>query len=205
MLYAHAEGFCKVALSTYIRAINDLRLKGNDVLDSIVTLSFSDVFHAIAYGDPKGKVFDNPLPDDAGLHIFGRRRDFISAIQRLMARPVIVPDDAVDTESNLNSKVLRRNLYRLGFSVQTFAQYDGNLDELVYRRHSIAHGVDLNPIRKDLYEKLEKAAFQFMDELILSIVELIETSGYLRASVVNAPRIGSDSSRVAQPLSDFEV
>jgi hypothetical protein len=194
MLYAHAEGFCKVALSTYIRAINDLRLKGTEVSDFIVALSFSDVFHAIAYGDPKGKVFNDPLPDDAGLHTFGRRRDFIAAMQRLMARPVIVPDDAVDTESNLNSKVLRRNLYRLGFSVQTFAQYDGDLDELVYRRHSIAHGIDLNPIRKDLYEKLERVAFQFMDELVLSIVDSIETSGYLRASVVTASRIGPDSS-----------
>ena len=50
MLYAHSEGFCKVALLTYIRALNDLKLKGADASECLVALSFSDVFHAITYG-----------------------------------------------------------------------------------------------------------------------------------------------------------
>src|SRR5579863_880341 len=85
-----------------------------------------------------------------------------------------------DTESNLSSKVLRRNRYRLGFPVDKFASYETALDELVHRRHEIAHGFDLNPVARALYEKLQRAAFGFMEDLPLSIVAAVEASEYLR-------------------------
>lgn len=182
MLYAHTEGFCKVALSMYIRAINDLALKSQEVAEGILATAFGDVFHAIKHGDPKGKVFTNPLPDDEGLYIFCRQRDFVAGLDALLARPVSVPDDAVDTESNLNSKVLRRNMYKLGFPINIFESYDADLNELVYRRHGIAHGIDIDLVRKDLYERLQTASFQFMDELTLSVVGAVERSDYLRKS-----------------------
>lgn len=180
MLYAHTEGFSKIALSTYVKAINDLQLQCADVVPCIAASAFHDVFHAIRYGDPKGKVFNESLPHDEALHVFSRQRDFIAKVDSLLRRQVNVPDEAVDTESNLNSKVLRRNLFRLGFPLDRFADYESNLNELVYRRHGIAHGVDINAIPKGAYEKLQKAAFNFMDELTLSIVDAIETSQYLR-------------------------
>jgi hypothetical protein len=182
MLYAHTEGFSKVALSTYVRAINDLGLKSREVADGIGASALVDVFHAITYGDPKGKVFKNTLPEDGGLHIFSRQCEFVAGIDNFLSRPVKVPDEAIDTESNLNSKVLRRNLFRLGFPVGSFASYERDLDELVNRRHSIAHGVDLNSVRRDLYERLQRAAFHFMDELTLAIVGSVESSAYLRSS-----------------------
>jgi hypothetical protein len=184
MLYAHIEGFSKVALSTYIRAVNDLALSSREAAEGIVASSFVDVFRAITYGDQKGKVFKNPLPPDEGLHVFARRCQFISELDNLLGRPLMVPDDAVDTESNLNSKVLRRNLFRLGFPVDLLASYEDDLNELVYRRHNIAHGIDLSPVRKDIYEKLRKAAFEFMDELTLSIVGAVENFGYLKKPAV---------------------
>jgi hypothetical protein len=183
MLYAHIEGFSKVALSTYVRAINDLGLKCRDVNENIVASAFVDIFHGVRFGDPKGKVFKRVLPEDAGLHIFSRQCEFVAEVGSLMNRAVSVPDGAVDTESNLDSKVLRRNLFRLGFPVGRFASYEEDLDELVYRRHSIAHGDDFNPVRRDLYERLQRAAFHFMDELTLSIVESVESSEYLRKPV----------------------
>jgi hypothetical protein len=180
MLYAHTEGFCKVALSTYVKAINELGLRGREALESISACAFFEVFHAIKYGDPKGKVFKNPLPDDQALHVFCRQREFMGGIDELLSRPLSIPDGAVDTESNLNSRVLRRNLFRLGFSPDKFSSYESDLDELVYRRHSIAHGIDIGPVRRDVYERLYRAALQFMDELALGIVDAIQTSGYLR-------------------------
>lgn len=180
MLYAHLEGFSKVALSTYLKAINDLNLKSQDTVEAISACAFGDVFHAITYGDQKGKVFKKSLPADQGLSIFSRRCEFMAEIQNLLSRPINIPDDAVDTESNLTSKVLRRNLFRIGFPPNKFALYDNDLDELVYRRHNIAHGVDLTPVRKDLYERLQRMAFNFMDELTLAIVTAVEKSEYLR-------------------------
>jgi hypothetical protein len=180
MLYAHIEGFSKVALLTYIKAINDERLKSRQLIESLVASSFEDVFHALKYGDIKGKVFSAPLPADEYLHVFCRRRDFIAELENLLNRQAQLPEEVVDTESNLSSKVLRRNLFRLGFPVDMFLNYEENLNVLAYRRHNIAHGVDPSPVASGLYEKLQKAAFQFMDELTLNIVAAIETSRYLR-------------------------
>jgi hypothetical protein len=186
MLYAHIEGFSKVALSTYIRALNDLGLTCGQVAEAIAVSSFADIFHAITYGDPKRKVFKNALPDDQGLLVFARRCEFMSQFTGFLSRPLVLPENAVDTESNLNSKVLRRNLYRLGFPVDLFASYEDDLNEIVYRRHSIAHGDDPGPVRGQLYEKLRKKAFEFMDELTLSIIDALETSGYRKKAAPEA-------------------
>lgn len=180
MLYAHTEGYFKVALLTYIRALNELAIKCSDAMDGIAASSFFRIFHAVTYGDPKGKVFKDPLPEDAGLHVFCRQRDFIRQIDQLLAAPLKLADGAVDTESNLNSKVLRRNLFRLGFPADKFSSYENDLDELVYRRHDIAHGLNFDTVRKQLYERLQRSAFSFMDELTLAIVDSVENSRYLR-------------------------
>lgn len=183
MLYAHIEGFSKVALLTYVKAINDQGLKSRELTESLVASSFEDVFHALKYGDSKGKVFATPLPTDEHLHIFCRRRDLIVELENLLNRRAQLEDDVVDTESNLNSKVLRRNLFRLGFPVDMLLDYEEDLNTLANRRHNIAHGVDPSPVKSRVYEELQKAAFQFMDELTLNIVGAIETSRYLRTAV----------------------
>lgn len=180
MLYAHTEGFCKVALSTYVKAINDRRLKGREVVEWITAASFEDVFDALEHGDSKGRVFKGALPNDKYLHIFCRRRDFVAEMDDLLDRTVYVPVEAVDTESNLSSKVLRRNLFKLGLSLGAFADYESDLDELVHRRNNIAHGVDAGMVASRVYEKLQRSAFGFMDVLTLSIVGAIEAGSYLR-------------------------
>jgi hypothetical protein len=98
----------------------------------------------------------------------------------LLKRPLSLSDEAIDTENNLNSKVLRRNLYRLGLDAGKLSDYEEDLDELAGRRHRIAHGIDLDPIRNDVYEKLRTSAFHFMDGLILAIVGAFENNEYLR-------------------------
>jgi len=183
MLYAHTEGFCKVALSIYVKAINDVGLRCRDAQRALVASAFGDVFHAIAYGDRKGKVFKEPLPDDEGLYVFCRQRDFISSIEDLLLRPLTIPDEVVNTEYNLSSKVLRRNLFRLGFAADLVTGYESNLNELARRRHGIAHGIEVSPIPSDVYERLQKAAFNVMDELALLIVDTVERSGFVRNSV----------------------
>jgi hypothetical protein len=180
MLYAHIEGFSKVALSTYLKAINELALKSQVAVEGIVASAFADVFHAITYGDPKRKIFKRALPQDEGLSLFSTRCEFVSQVETYLSRPLNVPERAVDTESNLNSTVLRRNLAKLGFPVDKFASYETDLDELVYRRHGIAHGIDIQPVHKEVYDRLQRAAFHFMDELTPSMVGAIENEEYLK-------------------------
>ena len=47
MLYAHLEGFCKVALTTYVKVINRAAPTCRQVQESIAAASFEDVFHAL--------------------------------------------------------------------------------------------------------------------------------------------------------------
>jgi hypothetical protein len=96
----------------------------------------------------------------------------------------------VNTEDNLSSHVIKRNLYRLGFPENLLGSYHVLLDELVNRRNNIAHGADSTPVKEKDYERLRKAVFQTMDELTLSIVSAIENAQFTRAAtppIVTAP------------------
>ena len=53
---------------------------------------------------------------------------------------LVVEDRVVDTESNLWYIVLQKNLYKIGLPIDMFGQYCGEINALVNRRNSIAHG-----------------------------------------------------------------
>jgi hypothetical protein len=139
MLYAHAEGFCKISLLVYLRALNALKMKRSAFSDNLVASSFDDLFHVLQFGDQKSKVFATPLPSDPKLYVTARRRDFIAEFESLMSKSLVLPEGIVNTESNLSSLVLRRNLFKLGFPEDMMSEYDVHLDELVNRRNNIAH------------------------------------------------------------------
>src|SRR5260370_38879287 len=75
MLYAHVEGFCKIAFLTYINAVNKAAMSCNAATEPLVAAAFADVFHALTYGDPKQKVFHSPPPADSKLTIVARQRE----------------------------------------------------------------------------------------------------------------------------------
>lgn len=180
MLYAHAEGFCKVALLIYLRAINDSNIPCQVASDELVASAFDEIFHALRFGDEKGKVFATKLPPDPKLFVAARRRDFIAEYENIMHRPIRLPESAINTESNLSSVVLRRNLFRLGFPPDLLAEYEANLDELVNRRNNIAHGVDESVVKSTDYDRLQRAVLQAMDSIALVIVDALDSGFYLR-------------------------
>jgi hypothetical protein len=183
MLYAHVEGFCKLAFLIYIKAINTSGTSTSSASNELVASAFSDLFHALQHGDEKGKVFSSKLPTDPKLHIVARRRDFVAEYDAILRRRIEIPDTAVNTESNLGSIVMRRNLFRLGFPEDRMAEYDQSLDELVNRRNNIAHGSDDAIVKATDYDRLQRTVFRAMDELALVIVEAIDQSSYLYAGV----------------------
>jgi hypothetical protein len=180
MLYAHAEGFCKIAFLTYVNAVNKAGMSCSTATEPLAAAAFADVFHALTHGDPKQKVFPLPPPPDSKLTIFARQREFISELPWLLSRALQVPDTIVNTEDNLSSLVVKRNLYRLGFPEDLLSAYHGELDELVNRRNNIAHGADGQPVKETDYERLRKAVFQAMDELALSVVWAVENAKFVR-------------------------
>jgi hypothetical protein len=182
MLYAHVEGFCKIAFLTYVNAVNKAGVSCSTATEALVAAAFADVFHGLTHGDPKGKVFSLTRPDDDKLMVFSHQREFIAELPHLLSRRLTVPDTIVNTESNLKSYVVRRNLYRLGLPEDLLGDYAGELDELANRRHEIAHGADSDPVKDSDYERLRKAVFQAMDELALSVVSAVEQARFQRGS-----------------------
>jgi hypothetical protein len=186
MLYAHVEGFCKVALLIYVKAVNNRNVKRLSVCDELVASSLDGLFHALEFGDKKGKVFRSPAPPDEKLLLVSRRRDFLREFDSMMGEPLSVPETAVSMEDNLNATVLRKSLFRLGFPIDLMKSYEDSLNELVKRRNNIAHGIDDANVRATDYDRLEKAVFHAMDLMVLAIIDALERETYLRPDRENA-------------------
>jgi RiboL-PSP-HEPN len=131
-------------------------------------------------GDRKSEIFRGSLPDDAKLHRFARRRDFVEQFSEFAKQVALVPEDTIDTESNLHPVVMQKNLYLLGLNHDVFSKHDGNILHLINRRNNIAHGADKNGLTENEYGQLESAVFKIMDDLMDIVMEAIQKESYRR-------------------------
>jgi hypothetical protein len=182
LLYSNFEGYCKFALSLYVGAVNGEGVQCKDADYSIVAATLSDVFSTLRNGSKKAQEFRNDAPDDAKLHRFARDREFVERAVEIMARKVSIPESAVDTESNLNPTVLRKNLYRLGLPHEQFAFMDGDINQLLNLRNKIAHGESKQGIPEKLYGQLRDAAFRVMNGVSVGITQACSEKRYLLSS-----------------------
>jgi hypothetical protein len=116
LTYAHLEGFCKFALTAYASAINAMKLPCKEASIALVAASLTKLFGALRHPQSKHYFFIRVLPDDAKLHLTAREREFVENLEVAMEARVELPDDVVDTESNLSSVVLMKNLFKLGLN-----------------------------------------------------------------------------------------
>jgi hypothetical protein len=182
ILYSHFEGFCKFAFTLYVNIVNKQRIKCNEANFSIAAASLADMFEALRNNDKKSDVFRNALPGDEKLHRFAREKDFVEQSNAFDERVVVIPEDVVDTESNLKPVVLRKNLFRLGFRHDSFESIEGEISKLLNYRNKIAHGSMKEGINEREYESLSKAAYVIMDEIKRLVMHALTEKEYLRAS-----------------------
>src|SRR5262249_9532117 len=106
MLYAHFEGFAKIAFTVYCRHINEVRVCCKDVQPELGTTALRDVFKA--FRNPVSA--ENFLPPELramnDLRSLAVERTLVSDAFVLGHRAVSIPDNYVDTESNLKPIVL---------------------------------------------------------------------------------------------------
>jgi len=143
LTYSHLEGFCRFALTAYLSAINALNLSSNDASPAIVAASLSEIFGALRHPQTKHEFFAAALPDDTKLHLIAREREFIENLQAAMQRPVKLPDNLIDTESNLKPIVLMKNLFKLGLDYKLVEPHKATVNKLLGVRNAIAHGDSL--------------------------------------------------------------
>ena len=109
VLYAHFEGFCKFAFDLYRTSINGEQVACNEASPAIAAAGWARLFKELRDPSTKCAEFKHALPDDGKLHRFARDREFMERSVEFSRLPVTIPDDFVDTESNLKPVVLRRS------------------------------------------------------------------------------------------------
>lgn len=140
ILYSHMEGYIKICLQTYIQYINSQELNRGDVKTELLVASMHKEFLAYENKDRKSAFFRRSLPEDNRLHQLYRRVDFMENMENFKNQALIIDDQIIDTESNLWYIVLQKNLYKLGLPIDLFDDYQNDINALVNRRNSIAHG-----------------------------------------------------------------
>lgn len=163
LLYAHYEGFCKFSWDLYLDSLERQQLKRKDCDERIVRLSLSKKFKELR-GDlsPQGVW------------------DFFTTHFPLLMDDCLEFKVRLETQSNLWPHLLKTNSQEVGLSCTMADYHESLLKALVRRRNDIAHG--RRELIRDLdeYEKYEKAAFDAMYELGLSVVECLENRTYLK-------------------------
>ena len=162
LIYAHLEGFCKFALLAYVGAINAASLRCREASSAIVAVSLGSVFAALRDLNSKHPKFSHTLPDDRELHMLWRERTFVDAYENVISQRVEIPDRIVDTKSNLNTVVLKRNLYQLGLDYPEVEKHRHSIEMLLGARNAIAHGDVLKVPKPEEIKQWSSVAFEVM-------------------------------------------
>lgn len=181
IVYAHAEGFTKFALTMYLRAINEAALTCSDVKSQIVAATLSEEFRHLR--DPHAKHPQFMTEEVRDVHSLFLECEFINSLTDLFSTPVKVPDSVINTENNLWPKVLRKNLYRLALPDEPFKSIYGDLHKLVNKRNGIGHGADKDSIDEEEYDKIRMSILKLMRDLQSAVFFAITSTSYLRNTI----------------------
>jgi hypothetical protein len=180
LTYAHLEGFCKFALLAYTGAINALGLPCRDASSALIAASLGNVFAALRDINSKHPEFARKLPDDRELHMLWRERTFVDAYGTIVSQHVEIPDRIVDTKANLNSTILKRNLYQLGLDYPPVDRHRSSIDMLLGVRNAIAHGDALKVPTAAQTKEYTSAAFEVMQFIQNEIFRALRDETYRR-------------------------
>ena len=183
ILYSHMEGYVKIALLTYIHYINGLNLKRKDVIPGLMAASMNTEFADYENTQRKSKdkrLHKQELSDDAELHLFSRRVEFLENIEGFREEILNIKDSAVNTESNLRYTVLMKNLHQLGLPLNLFQECEGVINELVNRRNPIAHGEFLAGVSQKDFSNWESKVNRVMTDITRLLYDYAKHQRYLR-------------------------
>lgn len=164
MIYAHWEGFVKYSVEILFKHLNTLQLPSSE---------YNGVFLATAYEQDLSKS-----PDIVN---FDRRVEHLNCLYNKFATFVRF-ELKIDTESNLNFKVLSKICKRLNIDHSSFDVYNDELNKLLEFRNKIVHGENSLPFED--YEQIVPF-IELLESLMLdfqgAIQELLENEKYKKA------------------------
>lgn len=137
MIYAHWEGFLKLAGRYYLEFIYFQRLKNSELANNFLTISLES--------------YSNYFTLSQKYSSYSRIVDFFE--KEINSRAAIPFKQVVDTESNLSSNVLREITWCLGLVYDNYEIKEKLIDEkMLSKRNHIAHGEFLDVDSKDVIE-----------------------------------------------------
>jgi hypothetical protein len=179
-LYAHFEGFTKNSFFLYKEAINSLCLLCKQVNHTIAASSFYSYFRKLEEPRKLDKL-KKAFPSDTKLHKLYRRQEFFSDIEDIWNQKINIPDEVIDTESNLRPDVLKKILYSFGFNLEWIDESKSKIiNDLVNYRNSITHGNRKKGFESNEYNIIEESIIDIMKKIKSLIIINISNQEYLK-------------------------
>jgi len=166
MIYSHYEGFCKLAFSILIDALNQLSLKRVDLRWQIASHSLSS-FHSKLRNISDPELFFRELFSELDSHLNS-----------------VAEYEGMET-SNLWPDLLLKWQKRFCLNSSNVQNETARLTTLVKTRNQIAHGKNLTVANRAELDRHAHAATLAMHEVAIEIAESLEKRSFVRASSVN--------------------
>jgi len=168
ILYAHWEGFIKAAATYYVAFVGTKGLRYRDLTPNFVAMGLRP--RIISVGQSRRSLHHTEL--------------VAYLLSDLSDKAEITSDDAINTESNLDSKVLLDILCSLGIDDIGYRTKGPLIDQrLLNARNNIAHGRG-NPIDEKDYTEIHTEIILLIDQF-RSDVENAAVQELYRRSVSN--------------------
>lgn len=167
ILYAHWEGFVKLAGRYFLEFVAMQRLRNEELHNNLLTLSMR-----------KRVKFS---PNSRKTSEFSKITSFF--LSQISDRATVPYKTAIDTESNLSSAVLREIMWCLGLDYSPYETRQKFIDSrLLGRRNHVAHGEDMD-VDPDEYDEMRTAVIEMMTNLKSQIENSVVLKTYTQASI----------------------
>lgn len=149
LLYAHWEGFVKVAMSCYLEHVSRKHLKNNKLTIKFLTLSVQNKI---------GELFDNSFENKVKI--------FETLFTNYNSQSNVPKKNIINTKSNLKFEVLKEILFILDLDDSHIDKHKGVINDLVQNRNHIAHGE---------YNVVDYRTFIMFHDEITALMEYLKT------------------------------
>jgi hypothetical protein len=166
VLYAHWEGFVKTSATAYLEYVSRRQLRYAELRPNFVALALRPRLNA-ALSTSRIEVFSELIE---------------ILVTNVEEKTTIQWRNAVNTKSNLSSKVFREIVATLGLDYTGYASKEKLLDErLLHSRNIIAHGKYLL-VDEDAFMELYDEVLEIMNHLRTQIDNAASTLSFRRNS-----------------------